>query len=67
MARLFDEAMKTPPADSAFARLVYVHLLERLTNGDLNAAMGMFGDPGTRTAATKELHSMDRAQLEKLT
>ena len=54
MRRLFDQAKDTGPAEAAIDRLIYCHLLERLTGGDMTVAMEQFADPGTAEAAMTE-------------
>ena len=58
MRRLFDQAKDTGPAEAAIDRLIYCHLLERLTGGDMTVAMEQFADPGTAEAAMTELEAL---------
>jgi hypothetical protein len=66
MQHLYNQAMETGPARAALDRLVYCHLLTRLTNGDTETAVSVFTDPGAAEAANRELEGLDdtgRAEL----
>lgn len=66
MSALFDRAMDTGPANAALDRLIYCHLLDRMTDGNVELAMEEFGNPGTREAARREMQSLSRDDLEEL-
>jgi hypothetical protein len=66
MAELYNRAFETGPAHAAIDRLVYCHILNRITNGDLETALDVYAEPGTVQAAEQELEDLndeERAEL----
>ena len=66
LQRLFDRAQDTGPANAALDRLVYCHLLNRVTAGDVNAALEVFGNPGAVDATITELEQLSTEEREGL-
>jgi hypothetical protein len=66
MRELFEQALATGPASAAITRLVYCHLVTRLTNGDTDLARSIFTDPATADAANQELEDLDDEQRAEL-
>ncbi len=66
LRRLFNRAMEAGPTTAAINRLLYCHMLDRITAGDLNIALEQFSDPGTVDAALAELDSLSDDERERL-
>ncbi len=66
LAELFSRAASTEPAIAALDRLVYCHLLDRITDGNLNVAIAQFNDPGTIDAARAELEALSDTERDRL-
>jgi hypothetical protein len=59
MRDLYDQALETNIARAVIDRLVYCHIVTRLTNGDDKLAISMFTDPGIAEAANREIEDLD--------
>jgi hypothetical protein len=66
MAELYDQAIDTDIAKQMVGRLAHCHIVNRLTNGDLNVAIDVMGDPGTDAAAQTEFDALNDQEREDL-
>jgi hypothetical protein len=66
MRHLFDQATDTGPATAALDRLIYCHLLDRITGGNLAVAVDQFAKPGSVEAAAVELEQLDDNERKAL-
>lgn len=66
LQRLFDRAMEAGPTHAALDRLIYCHLLDRITSGNLEVALEEFAAPSTAEAALRELESLTDNEREEL-
>src|SRR5215208_1139146 len=66
LQRLFDRAMDSGPTIAAIDRLVYCHLLDRITDGDLTLMLDTFNQDGTGQACMRELEALTPDERDDL-
>jgi hypothetical protein len=66
MRDLFERAKASQPALCALDRLVYCHMLNRITDGNLTVALDQFADEGTVAAALAELEQLSEDEQAEL-